>query len=40
MATIDLQAAEARRLVANSQLEKAKIGCLGIDAKEIVDVAL
>ncbi|KAF9567596.1 hypothetical protein CPC08DRAFT_544633 [Agrocybe pediades] len=38
IATIDLQAAEARRHVADSQLEKAKVGCLGIDAKDIMDV--
>lgn len=32
MATIDLQAAENRRHIADMQLEKAKSGSLGIEA--------
>ena len=32
MATIDLRAAEARRKVADSHLERARVGMFGIDA--------
>lgn len=32
MAAIDLRAAEARRKIADSQMEKARAGVLGIDA--------
>jgi hypothetical protein len=34
-ATLDLRAAEGRRRVADSQLEKARAGVLGIDAGTI-----
>lgn len=36
LATIDLRAAEIRRQIADSQLEKAINGALGIDAKVLV----
>jgi hypothetical protein len=35
MATIDLRAAESRRKVAGSHMEKARAGMLGIDAVPI-----
>ena len=34
--TLDLRAAEARRKVADSQVEKARAGVLGIDADPTV----
>lgn len=35
LATIDLRAAENRRKVADSQVEKARAGVLGIDAMQV-----
>ncbi|CAA7267921.1 unnamed protein product [Cyclocybe aegerita] len=37
LSSIDLHAAESRRRIAESQMEKAKTGSLGIDAAELVD---
>ena len=34
MATIDLRAAETRRRIADSQMEKARAGVLGMDAMQ------
>lgn len=36
MAVIDLRAAEMRRKIADSQMEKARAGLLGIDAVTVM----
>jgi len=38
MATMELQASKARRRTAANQLDKARKGCLGIDATDLVEV--